>query len=156
MITGAGQGLGRAIASELASHGALVEIAELNRDTGEETARIVRDAGGSARTHVTDVASETAVQETVAAILAQHDRIDILVNNAGLGQTVKPLIGLSREEFDRVLAVNLTGTFLCCKWVDRAMARRESGAIVNLSSLNGLAPAALVGSYNAAKAAVIA
>jgi NAD(P)-dependent dehydrogenase (short-subunit alcohol dehydrogenase family) len=132
-----------------------VEIAERNRETGEETARFIRDAGGTARTHATDVTDEKSVQATVSEVLAAHDRIDILVNNAGIGQTVQPLIELSREEFDRVLAVNLTGTFLCSKWVARSMVRRESGVIVNVSSLNGLAAAPLVASYNAAKAGVI-
>ena len=155
IVSGAGQGLGRAIALELAAHGVLVEIAERNRETGDETARLIRDAGGAARVHATDVTSESSVQETVSAALAQHDRIDILVNNAGVGQTVQPLIELSREEFDRVLAVNLTGTFLCSKWVARSMVRRESGVIVNISSLNGFAAAPLVASYNAAKAGVI-
>ena len=155
IVTGAGQGLGRAIAQELAAFGSHVVVAELNPQTGEETARLIRQSGGSAEHHVTDVTCEDSVRGTVETILARHNRIDILVNNAGLGQTVQPLIELSREEFVRVLAVNLTGTFLCSKWVCRSMVRQESGAVVNISSLNGFAAAPLVASYNAAKAGVI-
>lgn len=155
IVTGAGQGLGRAIAQELAALAAHVVVAELNPQTGEETARLIRQSGGSAEHHITDVTSEDSVRATVEAILAGHSRIDILVNNAGLGQTVKPLIDLSLTEFQRVLAVNLIGTFLCSKWVGRSMVRQESGALVNISSLNGFAAAPLVASYNAAKAAVI-
>lgn len=155
LVTGAGQGLGRAIARELAARGGQVMVAELNAQTGEETARLIRDSGGAAECRATDVTVEDSVRGCVEAILARHGRIDVLVNNAGLGQTVQPLIDLSLAEFERVLAVNLTGTFLCSKWVGRAMARRESGAIVNIASLNGLAAAPLVASYNAAKAAVI-
>ena len=155
IVTGAGQGLGRAIALELAGLGAHVVAAELNPQTGDETARLLRQSGGSAEHKVTDVTNEDSVRSTIDAILARHHRIDILVNNAGLGQTIQPLIELSREEFDRVLAVNLTGTFLCSKWVCRSMVRLESGAVVNISSLNGLAAAPLVASYNAAKAGVI-
>lgn len=155
IVTGAGQGLGRAIAQELAAHGAHVVVAELNPESGDETARLIGGAGGTAEAIATDVADETSVRETVESVLSRHERIDILVNNAGLGQDVQPLIDLSLEEFQRVLAVNLVGTYLCCKHVGRAMARRESGAIVNVSSLNGISPAALVAAYNAAKAGVI-
>lgn len=155
MVTGAGQGLGRGIALALAAQGAHVAIAELNPAGAEETATLIRDAGGTAEAHETNVTEEGWVSGTVETILSQHSRIDVLVNNAGLGQTVKALIDLPLQEFQRVLAVNLTGTFLCAKTVGREMARRESGAIVNVSSINGISPAALVGSYNAAKAAVI-
>jgi NAD(P)-dependent dehydrogenase (short-subunit alcohol dehydrogenase family) len=155
LVTGAGQGLGRAIAQELAAAGAHVVVAELNTETGNETAQLIHESGGTCESLPTDVADESSVRQTVESVLARHGRIDILVNNAGLGQNVQPLIDLSLEEFQRVLAVNLGGTFLCCKHVGRAMARRESGAIVNVSSLNGISPAALVASYNAAKAGVI-
>jgi NAD(P)-dependent dehydrogenase (short-subunit alcohol dehydrogenase family) len=116
---------------------------------------LIRASGGSAVHEVTDVTDEDSVKATVETTLGRCGRIDILVSNAGLGQTVKPLLELSLDEFERVLAVNLTGSFLCSKWAGRAMARQESGAIVNIASLNGLAAAPLVASYNAAKAAVI-
>lgn len=155
VVTGAGQGLGRGIAVALADEDAHVVVAELNPETGSETVDLLRASGHSAEAVVVDVADENSVQDTVKGLLANHGRIDLLVNNAGLGQTIQPLIDLPLEEFERVLRVNLTGTFLCSKHVGREMARRESGAIVNLSSLNGQSPAALAGAYNAAKAAVI-
>jgi NAD(P)-dependent dehydrogenase (short-subunit alcohol dehydrogenase family) len=155
LVTGAGQGLGRGIAIALADDGAHVVVADLNAETARETVELVRRSGRSAEAVVMDVASEDSVRATVAQLLASHGKIDLLVNNAGLGQTIKPLIDLALEEFERVLRVNLTGTFLCSKYVGREMAKRDSGAIVNLSSLNGQSPAALAGAYNAAKAAVI-
>jgi 3-oxoacyl-[acyl-carrier protein] reductase len=117
--------------------------------------RSIRESGGLAEPAVADVTNEQAVRSAVEAVLARHSHIDILVNNAGVGQTVGPLVELAREEFDRVLSTNLTGTFVCCKWVCRSMMVRESGVVVNISSLNGLAAAPLVASYNAAKAGVI-
>jgi NAD(P)-dependent dehydrogenase (short-subunit alcohol dehydrogenase family) len=155
VVTGAGQGLGRAIAQRLADAGAFIVVADLNSGTADETVRLIRQSGGSAEPLVTDVTNEESVRCTVETVLARRQQIDILVNNAGSGQTVGPLVELARAEFDRVLAANLTGTFLCCKWVCRAMMVRESGVVVNISSLNGLAAAPLVASYNAAKSGVI-
>jgi NAD(P)-dependent dehydrogenase (short-subunit alcohol dehydrogenase family) len=155
VVTGAGQGLGRGIALALGAEGAHVVVAELSPETGEETAELLRRSSGSAEAIAIDVSDEASVRAAAQNVLAVHGRIDVLVNNAGSGQTIQPLIELSVEEFQRVLAVNLTGTFLCCREFGREMARRESGAIVNVSSLNGLSPAALAGAYNAAKSAVI-
>jgi 3-oxoacyl-[acyl-carrier protein] reductase len=85
----------------------------------------------------------------------EYGRLDILVNNAGVGQNVTPIVELSDQEWERVLNVTLTGTFYCCRAAGVIMERQESGCIVNIASVNGQNPAALVGSYNAAKAGVI-
>jgi 3-oxoacyl-[acyl-carrier protein] reductase len=103
----------------------------------------------------TDVASSVSVERCFDSVLARHGRLDILVNSAGVGQTVAPVSELSDVEWDRVLRVTLTGTFYCCRAAARMMERQESGCIVNLASVNGQNPAALVAAYNAAKAGVI-
>jgi 3-oxoacyl-[acyl-carrier protein] reductase len=156
IVTGASRGVGKAIAQELAREGVDVAICARSRDSLEATATALADATGRRIVPiVADTTSSESVRGLVEATRARLGRIDILVNNAGLGQTVKPLIDLDLDEFQRVLAVNLIGTFLCSKWVGRSMVRQESGAIVNISSLNGFAAAPLVASYNAAKAGVI-
>lgn len=155
IVTGAGQGLGRAMAMRLARDGAHVCIAELVEENAEKVAAEIEAAGGKASAWPTDVTQEGVVREVIQGIQRDLGAIDILVNNAGLGQNVEYLLDLSAEEWNRVLAVNLTGTFLCCKYAGDVMARQESGAIVNISSLNGLSPAALVGAYNVAKTGVL-
>ena len=155
VVTGAGQGLGRAIALRLARDGAHVCVAELVEGNAEKVAAEIKAAGGEASAWPTDVTQEGVVCEVIQGIQRDLGSVDILVNNAGLGQNVEYLLDLSAEEWNRVLAVNLTGTFLCCKYAGDVMARQESGAIVNISSLNGLSPAALVGAYNVAKAGVL-
>ena len=155
IITGAGQGLGQAIAEEMARQHAHVVVAELNDQTGQQTVQRICDQGGSAESYVADVTSEESIDSLVDQVIKDHHKIDILVNNAGLGQSVVPVIDLPLDEFQRVLQVNLTGTFLCSKKIGRQMALQESGKVVNLSSLNGVSPAALVAAYNVAKAGVI-
>ena len=155
MVTGAGQGLGKAMAWRLAQDGASVCIAELVPENAEQVAAEINAAGASASAWPLDVTQETPVRETIQAIRRDLGSIDILVNNAGLGQNVECLLDLPTEEWNQVLAVNLTGAFLCCKYAGDVMARQESGAIVNISSLNGRSPAALVGAYNVAKAGVL-
>src|SRR5213075_1375525 len=81
--------------------------------------------------------------------------LDILVNNAGIGQNVAPVVELSDEEWQRVLGITLTGTFYCCRAAARIMERQGSGTIVNIASINGQNPEALVAAYNVAKAGVI-
>ena len=94
----------------------------------------------------------TALFEKVAR---DHGRVDFLVNSAGVGSQVLPVVEFGDDEWDRVLRVTLTGTFYCCRAAGVIMERQESGAIVNISSINGQAPAAPVAPYNVAKAGVI-
>ncbi len=150
LVTGAAQGLGYGIAAELARRGASVVIADLQ---GEKAEHAARELGGAAVQ--VDVASSASVDRCFAALMAAHGRLDILVNSAGVGQTVAPVSELPDAEWERVLGVTLTGSFYCCRAVARIMERQESGCIVNIASVNGQNPAALVAAYNAAKAGVI-
>lgn len=151
VVTGAGQGIGRAIAEEFFAAGAHVVVADLNPATGSQAAE---ELGGSyAEVDVTDPAS---VRTVVASVVEGRGSIDIWVNNAG---TVRNAAAeeMSDGDWRDVLSVNLDGTFYCCREVGRHMLARGSGSIVNIASMSGLVsnhpqPQA---AYNASKAAVI-
>ena len=136
IVTGAGSGIGAAIAHELARAGAHVIVQDIRLDAATETVTAIRDAGGSAAASEGDVADPEHIQRTVAAILADRGRIDILVNNAGL-QHVAPLDQYPLEKWNQLLAVLLTGPFLFTQAVLPAMRARKKGRIVNIASING-------------------
>jgi len=155
IVTGAAQGLGLAISERLARDGATAIMADLQEAKAETEADRLRADGLNVHTALLDVADSDGVRAFFDTVADQHGRLDILVNNAGVGQTVTPTVELSDEEWHRVLNVTLTGTFNCCRAAGAIMGRQESGAIVNISSINGQNPAALVAAYNVAKAGVI-
>ena len=155
VVTGAAQGLGRGIAETLASRGATVIVADLQESKAEAVAAALVGEGWTAAGARLDVTSTAEVDGFFAEVARTRGRIDILVNSAGLGQDVAPIVDLGDEEWDRVLDVNLNGTFKCCRAAARIMERQESGSIVNLASINGQNPAAWVAAYNVAKAGVI-
>jgi NAD(P)-dependent dehydrogenase (short-subunit alcohol dehydrogenase family) len=150
LVTGAGSGLGRVFASALAEMGAEVVCADVNADWAEETASLI---GDRARAVQVDVADERSVAALESA------SVDILVNNAGIAGRFARVHELSVEDWDRVFAVNLRGTFLCTRAVLPTMVARGSGSIVNVSSvagLGGVAPdIAALSHYVASKAGVI-
>ena len=155
VVTGAAQGLGLGIAEQLVRDGATAIIADLQHDKGRtEAARLQADGLNvqAAHLNITDSAGVTAFFDDV---IDEHGRLDILVNNAGVGQNVAPVVTLSDEEWDRVLSATLTGAFYCCRAAGAIMEQQESGCIVNVASINGQNPAALVAAYNVAKAGVI-
>jgi len=102
-----------------------------------------------------DVTDSKGVKAFFNRVFDNYKRLDILVNNAGIGQNVNPIVELEDSEWARVLDVTLTGTFYCCRAAGRIMEHQESGSIVNIASINGQSPAALVAAYNVAKAGVI-
>jgi 3-oxoacyl-[acyl-carrier protein] reductase len=155
VVTGAAQGLGLAIANELARNGATVIIADLQLEKAQTTADQLRGYGLEVQAAYLDITESAGVANFFEQVAGEYGRLDILVNNAGVGQNVTPIVELSDQEWERVLNVTLTGTFYCCRAAGVIMERQESGCIVNIASVNGQNPAALVGSYNAAKAGVI-
>lgn len=155
VVTGAAQGLGLATSERLASDGAHVLLADVQLEKVEVESNRLCNSGLTTSAHQLNVTESKAVNDFFAQARAKHGRIDILANSAGVGQDVCPIVELSDEEWDRVLAVTLTGTFYCCRAVGRIMEEQESGSIVNFASINGQNPAALVSSYNVAKAGII-
>jgi NAD(P)-dependent dehydrogenase (short-subunit alcohol dehydrogenase family) len=155
LVTGAGSGIGRASALAFAHAGACVVISDVDAPGGEETVRQVTDAGGLARFVRTDVTDEQQVEALVAATVESFGRLDYAHNNAGVGAPPVALHEADRASFDHVLAVNLTGVWLCLKYEARQMLQQGGGAIVNTASLAGLIGFPMNVAYSASKHAVI-
>lgn len=155
IVTGGGQGIGEAIAVRIAGEGASVVLADLDLESAERAARTMEQAGGRALACATDVSSPQSVAQMVEETIAKFGDLDILVNNAGIGQNIMPAVDLSLEEWNRIMAVNLTGTLLCSQKAAKHFMEREAGRILNISSINGLSPAPLCIAYNVSKAGVI-
>jgi len=156
LITGGGRGIGRAIALRFVSEGAAVMLAATKRESLEATAAEIRKAGGRAARAVVDVADEAAVKAVVAATLGELGRLDILVNNAGVGGPTLRVVDMERADWDRTLAVNVTGAFLCSKHAIPHMVARKSGRIINITSIAGLMGYPLRSPYAVSKWGMIA
>jgi 3-oxoacyl-[acyl-carrier protein] reductase len=154
IVTGASQGIGQAIALELASAGAAVHLVDVQLEKLNEVAGRVRSSGGKASVHAADVAQAGQVEAVVQAVLAEHKRIDHLVNNAGITRD-NLLMRMKEEEWDAVLEINLKGAFLFSKAVIRPMISQRSGRIVNMASVVGLMGNAGQANYAASKAGLI-
>jgi NAD(P)-dependent dehydrogenase (short-subunit alcohol dehydrogenase family) len=138
LVTGAGRGIGRAIAEALAQNGAAVAANDVSPVHLEPAVAALRAEGGAAEAYVADVANRMAVQAMVDLVVARFGRIDILVNNAGV-EPHGPLLDLDEYDWDRTLAVNLKGPFLLMQAVGRKMREQGGGAIVNIASIAGRA-----------------
>ncbi len=132
LVTGAGQGIGRAIAECLAREGARVVVADFNREMGEETAAGIRDAGGEAHFIFGDVSDEASVAEMVAATVEHFGQLDIACNSAALSRGAGPIHEYSREVFDQTLEMCLTNTWVSNKYEIPAMLAARRGANVNI------------------------
>jgi 3-hydroxybutyrate dehydrogenase len=155
VITGGGRGIGRAIALRFAAAGAHVVVSGTSREALEQTARDIEASGARALSVMADVADEAAVEHLIAAALDAFGRIDILVNNAGVAGPTAPVTDVTREAWDRTLAINLTGAFLCAKHALPHMIEQQSGRIINITSIAGLQAYALRSPYCASKWAMI-
>lgn len=155
LITGGSRGIGKATAEVFAKNGYSVAInCFANTDRAEETVRYLRDNGGEAICVPADVASEEQVMNMVHNVRKAFGQIDILVNNAGISQQ-KLFTDITPEEWRRMFAVHVDGTFHCCRAVLPDMIFRKSGKIINLSSIWGIVGASCEVHYSAAKSAVI-
>jgi len=154
IVTGAGQGIGRAIALKLAQEGADVLVAEMNPETASQVTKEVEGLGRKTLLAIVDVSDQKRVQEMVFNALAAWGRIDVLVNNAGFdrGGTV---LKLRDEDWDAVLGVHLKGTFHCIQAVAPCMMENRYGKIVNLSSIYGKVGGIAETIYCSAKAGII-
>ncbi len=154
IVTGAGQGIGRAIAQCFAREGAKVLVADFNAESGEETVASIVAMGGEARFVHGDVSDETSVESMVAAAISAWGRLDIACNSAALSRGSGPIHTYSREVFDQTLEMCLTNTWLCMKYEIPAMLEAGGGAIVNISSNASLKGQAFNTAYAAAKGGV--
>ena len=155
IVTGSGSGIGRQIAATLAGSGASITVADLNLEGAEETVRRIEESGGTARAMQTDVSNGGQVDALVTATAAVYGAVDILVNNAGFGFN-SSIVDMREEDWDRVLAVNLKGQFLCSQAVARRMIEQGTGGrIVNIASTAAANARYEGGAYCAAKAGVV-
>lgn len=155
LVTGAGRGIGAAIARTLADRGSSVVVADVNADTAKATAEEIAKKGGETLGLKVDVADSASVGEMVDATIKRFDKIDILVNNAGIGNFT-PLPELTEEDWDRVIGVNLKGAQLCSQAVFLHMRTAGYGKIVNIASMGGQVGGLKVSpDYVASKAGII-
>ncbi|HEX5509257.1 MAG TPA: glucose 1-dehydrogenase [Pseudolabrys sp.] len=136
IVTGAGQGIGRALAKAFAAAGAAAVIAERNEETAASVSAEIMQAGGESLAVKTNVADEASIAEMIDVVESKYSRIDILVNNAGIFSTLemRPFDQIPVAEWEEVLRVNLTGPFLCARAVLPAMRRAQWGRIINVAS----------------------
>jgi 3-oxoacyl-[acyl-carrier protein] reductase len=151
LITGAGSGIGLAIAETYARKGARVAIADIDFERAKAAARSI---GNSAIALCCDVANKAAIDATVSDVLAAFGRLDILVNNAGTTHVNKPMLEITEDEYDRTFAVNVKGVFLGCQAVVPVFRNQGGGLIINIGSTAGLRPRPGIAAYSATKGAV--
>ena len=154
MVTGAGRGIGLAIAERLAAAGATIVIGELVDERGQEAAAGLAARGYSAEALPLDVASGESCAAMTAEVVARHGRIDILVNNAGLFR-LHASEDMPEADWRLQIDVMLTGTFLCTQAVGRVMIAQAGGSVVSIASIGGMGGWPMRSAYNAAKAGVI-
>lgn len=155
LVTGASRGIGKAIALELAKHGANVAINFAgNKEMAEAVAKEISEMGNKAITVQANVSDESQVKNMIKETIATFGSLDILVNNAGVTRD-QLLMRMKEEDFDHVINTNLKGVFLCTKAVTRQMMKQRSGKIINIASIVGVSGNPGQANYVAAKAGVI-
>ncbi len=155
LVTGAGVGIGRAIALTMADQGARVVVADLNEETAQETATLIREAGGDAHTFVADVSDEQRVSAMVEFTVKTFGSLDVACNSAAVSRGSGPIHTFDKAVFDETLDLCLTNTFLCMKYEIEAMLEQTSGgSIVNISSNASLRGQPYNTAYAAAKSGV--
>lgn len=154
VVTGAGRGIGQAIAFSLAEAGATLACLDINKELVDSTVGTITSKGAQAQAWVCDVSDGAQVERVVQEILKTFSRIDILVNNAGITRD-NLVLRMKEEEWDAVLNVNLRGAFLMCRAVAKAMIRAHAGRIVNIASVSGMIGNPGQANYSASKAGLI-
>lgn len=155
LVTGGGSGIGRATSLAFANEGARVVIDDVNVQGGEETLRLIKSAGGDAIFVKADVSKAAEVEAMVHRAIEIYGRIDCAFNNAGVGEPLKRLSKTSEDNWDRVMATNLKGVYLCMKYEIPHMYKQGKGAIVNTASLAGLKGLSGQAAYAASKHGVV-
>ena len=154
VVTGAGRGIGRAIALELATCGSTVVLSDIDIEGAERVASELKELGGKALALKTDVSDFGQAQEMIERAVSDYGRLDILVNNAGITRD-NLIVRLGEEDWDRVIAVNLKGAFNCCRAAAKVMMKQRGGVIVSIASVVGVMGNAGQTNYAASKAGLI-
>ena len=155
IVTGSARGIGRAISEKLAEEGATLIITDINEEKAQSTANDIANkfnVDTLALKH--DVSSEDSTKEVVDKVIKKYSRIDILVNNAGITKDSNFMI-MPKSSWDVVIAINLTGAFLCTKFVSKRMLKQRNGRIVNIASVAGIIGNIGQANYSASKAGLI-
>lgn len=155
LVTGAGRGIGRAIALRCADDGAHLALAGRSTELLEETANMVRKLGRRATVVPVDLRDPTSIESGVAQVCLEFGRIDVLVANSGIAGPTAPVWQVDPQEWDDTMDVNLTGTYRCCRAVFPAMVERHRGNIVVVGSMTGKRPLAARSAYAASKLALV-
>lgn len=154
IVTGASQGLGKAVAIGLAMNGATVACMARNAEKLASTVAEIEATGGKAQAVACDVTDREAAAAAIKAVAEEHGRLHILVNNAGITRD-KLMRGMSDEEWDSVIATNLTSCFVCCRAAAGIMRKKKYGRIINMASISGLIGNPGQANYSASKAGMI-
>jgi NAD(P)-dependent dehydrogenase (short-subunit alcohol dehydrogenase family) len=155
IITGGARGIGRGIALRFAEEGCSPVIVDVLAAEGKKTSEELSKKGGNAVFIKCDITNSSQVKEMVDQVIGKFGKVDILINNAGTAGLPKSITETTEEEWDRVLAINLKGIFLCCKSVVPHMKEKKYGKIVNISSLAAISPGAPMIHYSSSKAGVL-
>ena len=156
VVTGAGRGIGRAIALTLAHYGANVVCSSRSKEQCDETVGIIKSHGGSALTVTADVSSRADAENLIAKALEEYGKVDILVNNAGYSGTPTPFEELPDEQWNRAVETNLNGTYYCSQAVVESMKENGGGKIFNIASISGKVGMRGLAHYSATKAGILA
>lgn len=156
LITGAGSGIGQGVALRFAKEGAKIALCDIREDSLEDTASQLKDAGADFAAFAGDVSLTADVERFFAGTVERFGRIDIAVNNAGIGNPPAPLVAMTDEGFDRTIAVNLRGVFLCMRAAGQQMIKQGGGGrIISVASQAGKSGFAMLAPYCATKAGVL-
>ncbi|MBU9726482.1 SDR family NAD(P)-dependent oxidoreductase [Diplocloster modestus] len=156
LVTGASKGLGKMFANTLAKAGAKVCLFSFEKDDLLRTEQEMKEAGYDCMSFLGDITHEDEVQQCVDEIIARYGKLDILVNNAGIGRCNKTPDNTSLQEWERVIDINVNGSFICAKIAGKEMLKRKKGKIINMSSISGkvINKGVHGGSYDVSKAAI--
>lgn len=155
LITGAGSGIGRAMALLFAKEGAKVSVVDIVDSGGQETVKMIEQAGGTAQFIHADVTKAAEVENAIKATVKAYNKLDILCNNAGFTHRMKPVVEIDEATWDKTLAINLKGIFLGAKYAVPVMKKQGGGVIINTASISGVRPRPRLSAYSAAKGGAI-